>query len=99
MITVSEVVADKTDAANGGTSLAATQTDLTATSAPSSAGQRTNSSSAGGGSNSSGGGSSDKQPCEDATLEFSGYDNFGLKVSPVLRKTAVNADLMTQYSP
>ncbi|VVC41547.1 Hypothetical protein CINCED_3A020287 [Cinara cedri] len=100
VITVSEVVTEKNEATNNGTSLAATQTDLTATSASSSAGQRTNSSSAGGGSNSSSG-SSNKLPCEDATLEFSGYDNFGLKVSPILRKpvAVVGTDLMTQYSP
>lgn len=81
-----------------GTSLAATQTDLMISSSTSSSGQRTNVSSAGGTSNSSSS-SSNKLPCEDATLEFSGYDNFALKVSPVLGKTMIATNLLQQYSP
>lgn len=108
--TVSEAVSnsckDPTAASNGPTlSLAATQTDLftpasasSTASSSASSGQRTNTSSAGSGS-------SNKLPCEDATLEFSGYDNFALKVSPVLSgKTSTGqvtcaADLLQQYTP
>lgn len=95
--TVSESIANKMIS---NTSLAATQTDTITTcassSSSSSVGQRTNTSSAGGGSNSSC--SSNKLPCEDATLEFAGYDNFALKVSPVLGKTSAT-DLLHHYSP
>jgi len=97
--TVSETIVNKMPTANAATSLAATQTDLMIATPPSasSSGQRTNTSS-GGMSNSSC--SSNKLPCEDATLEFSGYDNFALKVSPVLGKTITANDLLhRQYSP
>jgi len=105
--TVSETIANKMPPANATTSLAATQTDLmvAATSASSSASscqQRTNTSAVShvSCSSNSSSGSSNKLPCEDATLKFTGYDNFGLKVSPVLGKTTIGAaDLLEQYSP
>lgn len=107
--TISETVTEKAATNNNAmTSLAAcTQTDLhmTATmsassSSSSSSGQRTNTSSAGGGGDCNSSCSSNKLPCEDATVEFSGYDNFALKVSPVLQgKTIMTADLLQQYTP
>lgn len=110
MNTVSEVIANngQVPISMGGTALASTQTDMmNATTASSSSsasgGQRTNTTSAsgGGGAFSSGSNASspNKLPCEDATLEFSGYDNFALKVSPVLGKTMIGtADLFQQFN-
>ncbi|XP_050524444.1 protein grindelwald [Daktulosphaira vitifoliae] len=77
--TVSESISAKMHST---TSLASavTQTDIITPVSSASSGQRTNTSSSSC--------SSSKLPCEDATLEFAGYDNFALKTSPVLGKPA-----------